>query len=400
MTSKYDDFLESLETRDPGALIQKEVIVDSKTGLPRQAGATQAEGEFIRRLKHIAERNLFVFSKGIMNRTYLTRSLHLPMCQRLQQCPPFRKMVLFPRDHAKTSVVSHCLPLHIIIQQAATNPYFPGLDGTDCRILLSGETETRATGNLRVMRTAFEENALLRSLWPHACWDNPRRQAKKWNDQELICPRESEYPDPTIRAIGVGGAITGARPNVLIKDDLVSIEAANSTVVMQAAIDWHVASRALMDEYEHETGLESLEFIVGTRWAVYDLYQYIIDEDPTVEYWIRAIVEDEKTIWFERFNMKKVEQLRKEFGSMFWLLYMNSAANPDLTDFDTTMIREFALNEGVLMFTDDERDVVLTEGLKEAVVIPKTPRGAELNKHTWDMLLGKGRGEYLRFKYK
>jgi len=49
---------------------------------------------------------------------------------------------------------------------------------------------------------------------------------------------------------------------------------------MLAAIEWHKASRALLDEYEKESGLVSLEWIIGTRWAVFDLYSYIMDNDP------------------------------------------------------------------------------------------------------------------------
>jgi hypothetical protein len=87
----------------------------------------------------------------------------------------------------------------------------------------------------------------------------------------------------------VGGAITGAHPNILIKDDLVSIEAANSPTVMQSAIQWHVASRALINSPG------CLEYIIGTRWSVADIYQYILDNDPTVEVVIRSIVEGGQT---------------------------------------------------------------------------------------------------------
>jgi hypothetical protein len=352
----------------------------------------------------VAERDLYVFSKGVMGRRYLTRHLHLPVCKGLQKIPPFRKLRLLPRDHAKTSIVSHCLPPHIIIQPKERNCYFPGMQGTECRILLAGETEPRATGNLRVIRHAFEANQLLRALWPQVVWERPQRDAPKWNDKELIVPRETEFPDPTIRAIGVGGAITGARPNVLIKDDLVSLEAANSEVVMQAAIEWHKVSRALMDEYEKSTGLQSLEFIIGTRWAVYDLYQYIIDNDSTVDVSARAIIENGKPIWPERFSHERIEQLRREFGSMFYLLYMNSAADPELTDFDLELLRhfEFVADGRELEFSEDERDARLAELIEQGVEVKQPPlRGQKFTAKTWQLYFGQehGRGEFLRLKY-
>ena len=323
---KFTDFIDAMDDEEAiekltAPTLQREVVVDSKTGMPRQAGATLPEGEFIKRLKLRSERDLYVFSKAIVGRDYLTKELHLPVCNFLQKVPPFRKMLLLPRRHAKTSLVAHCLPPHIVIQPVHHNIYFPnsGLAGTENRILLSGETEKMASKNLRVIQSIFEGNELFRAFWPHVCWEKSRRQSKSWNSLEMITPRENEWPDPTIRAIGVGGAITGARPTVLIKDDLISIEAANSEVVMQTAIDWHIASRALMEEYEKNTGLEALEYIIGTRWAVFDLYQYVLDSDPTVEPIVRSIVEDGEPIWPEHFNHKKIDQLKKEFGSYYWL---------------------------------------------------------------------------------
>jgi hypothetical protein len=408
MTSTTDKYSELLEIYDDEDAIsrfqpedfQKEVVVDQKTGVARQAGTT-APAEFINRLKKRCESDLHVFSKAIMGRDYLTKALHLPICNFLQKTPPFRKLLLLPRDHAKTSIVAHCLPPHIIIQSAESNIYFPGWNGSEMRILLAGETEGMASRNLRVVQAVWESNQLFRTLWPHVCWTKPKSEAKKWNNLEMIVPRETEWPDPTVRAIGVGGAITGARPTVLIKDDLVSIEAANSETVMQTAIDWHIASRALMEEYEKDTGMEALEFIIGTRWAVWDLYEYVIQNDPTVETVIRAIIEDEKPIWPERFDQPRIAQLQREFGSMFWLLYMNSAANPELSDFDVSKVRYFEFQGNELLFTETEDDALLEEKwtrnpLGDGV---KTPSGAPLNKHTWKHILGRGRGEFFRLRY-
>jgi hypothetical protein len=220
-------------------------------------------GRAIKRMRKRAEESLYFFCKGILNRHFLTPALHKPVCEFLQTIPPFRKLVLMPREHAKTAIVSGGLPLHIIIQPAATNIYFPGLEGSECRIMLAGENLRMARKNLRVIESTHSENKLFRALWPHRVWEQPRRQSKAWNQDALIFPRDNEWPDPTLWALGVDGAVTGARPNVMIKDDLVSVEAANSDVVMDSAIEWHRVSRALLDTYEIESGMQSLEFIIG-----------------------------------------------------------------------------------------------------------------------------------------
>lgn len=235
----------------------RELVIDAKTGRPRHAGADVAEGEYIMQFRRDAEASLYVFTKGILVRDYLTPTLHRPFCDWLQTCPPYRKAGLLPREHAKSSIVSHGLPLHILIQPDDANLYFPGESGANQRVLLACETEGRGKDHLRVMASAMEANDIFRGFWPHRCWENPRRESKKWNDVEVIIPRASEFPDPSIRVIGVGGAITGAHPTVVIKDDLVTLEAMNSVTVMQGAIEWHITSRALTNR------AGTLEFIIG-----------------------------------------------------------------------------------------------------------------------------------------
>lgn len=376
-----------------------EVVIDGN-GLPRQAGATTPEGEWIRRYKRCAEQDLFVFLKGILGRFFLTPHFHREVCRFIQQRNFFRKLVLMPREHAKTTIVAGGLPPHILIQPAETNIYFPGLAGSECRILLAGETETMAKKNLRVVTSVFEENKLFRALWPERVWQGGK--GKVWSSESIIIPRKNEWPDPSIRAIGVGGAVTGARPNVMIKDDLVSFKAANSDVVMDEAIEWHKASRALLDKYEVESGLHSLEYIIGTRWSVYDLYSYIIDNDPSVEVIddrFHKIIRDGKLLWPEKYTMSDIEQLRTEHGKNFYLLYLNSAADPALTDFDMEQIRDFRIVNGCIEFEEDERDRRL-EGRRERqqaraggmIPAPKVTRGQKFNAELMKRIAESGGG--------
>lgn len=381
----------------------RELIADEKYSRVRQAGADR-EGEWVRRFKKAAERNLYVFAKGVMNRDYLTPHFHLSVCEFLQGTPPPRKMLLLPRNHAKTSIVSHCLPPHVLIQPADDNIYFPGLSGSESRILLAGEKEERAKDNLRVISAAFSDNPLLRALWPERVWEKPRRDAPRWNDSEIIIPREKEWPDPSVKAIGVGGAITGARPNVLIKDDIISVEAANSETVMQNAIDWHIVSRALLEKYEDDTGLAPLEFIIGTHWATFDLYTYIKENDPTVEVLSKAIFwandeGEQQILWPERYNWEGIDQLKKEYGRMFWLLFMNDPFDPSITDFDLSQVRRFSISGGRVQFCEDPRDEALDEAdKKETIETPKLEYAIPLNSRTYDTLFSQK--EYLMHKWK
>lgn len=392
--SDLDALLEGLDK--PGAddpIHPREIIVDAKTGQPRQAGATTPEGKFIVDFRKTAEQSLYAFGKGVLGFTRLTTSLHLPTAEWLTKIPPFRKLLLLPRDHLKTSLCSRALPMHVVIQPKESNLYYPGREGCNLRILLAGEKAENAENQLGWIAARFESNKTMRALWPHRLWEHPRRDARKWNASAIMLPRSEDYPEATIETIGVGGAVTGRHYDIMIKDDLTTLQAANSTVVMQTAIEWHEASRSLFDHPDH-----SLEFTIGTRWAVNDLYQHMIDNDPTVEWLKRAVIEDGKIIFPEMFSHKTIDEYKTRLGTLFPLLYMNEAADPSLVDFALADLREFRIIGDDIVFDEDERDLILAERQNA----PKPDfsallRGRPLSREEYQDFFS--RSEYLRLKY-
>ncbi|RJQ37456.1 MAG: hypothetical protein C4555_06380 [Dehalococcoidia bacterium] len=365
-----------------------ELTVDPKTGLVRQAGASMAEGEFVQRVKAQAEADLYTFAVSILGLTRMTKRLHLPVTRWLMHIPPYRKLLLLPRDHLKTSMM-RALETHMLLQPAERNPYFPGKDGSTTRVLLANETATNAMNQLRWIAGQFESNPLIRAFWPHRCWENARKQSKKWAEEAITLPRPQDFPEASIETIGVGGAVTGRHYDVLVKDDLISVEAMNSAVVMQGAIEWHKTSRALLDDPN-----VGLEFIIGTRWAVYDLYQDILDNDPSVEPLIRMAIEDGEPIFPEIFNLNALAQLSRELGPMFPLLYMNTPYDPSLVDFDLHDIRTYEAVGQVLRFATTEHDQRLAERYAVASLpLPPVPQGTVLNSRTYESIF---RGRHIR----
>lgn len=351
-----------MELSDLVPSLHTEVVVQPN-GQPRQAGATQPEGDAVRRWRQRAESSLFFFAVGVLGYEFLSPRLHKPICAWLATVPPRRKMLMIPRGHGKTTLVGQALPLHLWIQPASGNLYFPNAPGTNTRILLAGETEQRATDHLRVIQSHLESNDVLRGLWPHIAWANPRRQARKWNDTEMIIPREREMPDPSLRAIGVGGAATGSHPNVLIKDDLTTEKAANEPSTMQTALKWHANSRALL-----ASPATDLEFITCTRWAVNDLPGHVMEHDPTVEVntlW-RSITDGDEPIWPEHPTYGAagaIANLMAEFGTRFPLLYQNSVVDSGLVDFSAADLRRFELHGDSIVFNEDDRDAALATAM-------------------------------------
>lgn len=413
-----DDYLASLSDSEVAASAPVELVIDRRTGRARQAGTVDPDGLYPELLRERAERSLFVFAKGILGYDFLTRRLHKPICDWLVAVwPPHkrRKGLLIPRFHGKSTIVSQCLPIHMHIQPDSASPvsaddrraaferrtapgeaglYFADRSGADTRVLIVCKSEPRASKHLRVVQTHYETNAMLRALWPHRCWDVPRRQAKKWNDTELLIPRTHEYADVSLQAIGIGGAITGGHFDARIYDDIIDIEDANSVTVMESAIDWHTASRAL----SHDPAT-SLEFDIGTRWAVHDLYEHIERHDPSVEWLKMAIVEGGLPIWPEKMSLEMVGQLQREFGPLFALQFMNAAADPSLVDFLEADLRAYRFEGDLIEFDEDDRDAALVEratGPREEAQRGDAMRGQRLTADT--LVEAMGRHEFLRLK--
>lgn len=339
----------------PPELTPADLVIEARTGRVRQAGAAQAEGSTILELKRAAQRDLFIFAKFILQRRRLVPHFHGRLCRAIQQVPPRRKCYLIPMGTFKTSIISQSLPIHMHIQDAATNGYWSGLDGAEMRVLLACETEGIASSRLRWIEGQWEENKLLKAFWPHRMWDR-LSDAPKWNETEMVLRRSVDFPEPSLRAIGVGGAFVGHHYNVIIKDDLIGFDAANSRAVMESAIDWHKAARTRFSPDE-DLGLE---FIIGTRWAPGDLYE-VIEQDPTVEFTSYGLIQDGKPLIPEIFPLEKIEQLQREEGVMFWLWRMNSAANPELVDFDLSHLRTYKLKDNLIYFDEDDRDIDLAK---------------------------------------
>lgn len=381
-----------------------EIVVDARTGEVRQAG-TSAAGAVIEATRAKAEENLYFFGKVIMGYDLLSPTLHLPTCDMLTRSPPYRKLILIPRGHLKTTILK-AMVLHALIQPADRNIYFPrGIGalthslGTSTRILLASKTAQLACDTLSEITLAYESNQLLKAFWPHAVWDYPSRQSSAWNRERITLPRNDIFKEASVETVGVGGQITGYHFNMHVFDDLVDINDANSPTTMQTAIEWWKASRALMDDPD-----KTLEYTVGTRWAVNDLYDYIIKNDPSVECVIRRVIEDGQPIFPERYSLDTISRLETEMQSMFPLLYMNNATDPSLVDFNMDAVRRFYITDGKICYDEIPEDALSAErqGVATEIAAMRAGRPAErstplhLDKAGWDHL--RARNDYLKLR--
>ena len=105
-----------------------------------------------------------------------------------------------------------------------------------------------------------------------------------------------------------------------------------------------------------------------------------------------GIVEDGKPLLPERFSLEKIEELRRSFGALFPLLYMNNPVDKSLVDFDEADLRYYLIDGGDIVFDEDDRDVKLNQsyGSVGLTQVPALLRGQRLTPDLQRRLAGSG----------
>lgn len=258
--------------------------------------------------------NLFVFA-NICGFTKLTESCHGPVCVFIDHNKKRFKLILYPRDHYKTSTITIAGGLR------------HGVRDPEQRILIANETSTNAQRFLRSKRQIMEKNRLFRALYGHVIPKDTR--SIRWNDSELDLNRQGYYPEPTFDTIGMTGAMTSRHYTHMIFDDPISEEAIKSDKVMKDTIDRMGALLNLMSEPKNDSF-----WLVGTRWALHDVYSHHERVYGTaLGKLVRAVIEDGKIIFPELIDEETLALMRRSMTPYkFSCLMMNNPRNEELQD--------------------------------------------------------------------
>ena len=206
-----------------------------------------------------------------------------------------RSLTLAPRGFGKSTLLS------------ITRCIFEIVNNPDVRILLVSATQAQAEAFVREVRGHLERNSLFRTLFGDLV-------GPKWTDRELIVNRRRRIAkEPTIFAIGVGGALVSRHFDVIICDDIVDEENARTESRREKLRTWFY--KVLLPCLEPDGGMS----VVGTRYHYRDLYGHLIETGFTPEATIiRAIDADGKSPWPEKFSVERLEQIRREAGTVIF----------------------------------------------------------------------------------
>jgi hypothetical protein len=190
------------------------------------------------------------------------------------------------------------------------------------RILLGGETSTMASIRVDACRTQLDSNPLLIAAFGHL---NPAEippeqrltKKEKWIASEFVVNRSNfALADPTMRAVGVGGATLGARCDIGIGDDIVSPKNCNTLGMSAKTMSW------LDTDFYSRVEPNGQFILVGTPQKWDDPYQRIRQEKNSV---YRVFIGDAvtregpggeilETLWGDKFPPAELEKRKQVMG--------------------------------------------------------------------------------------
>ena len=168
-----------------------------------------------------------------------------------------RVVMLAPRDHGKTEIVSKIYPLWRICRDR------------NIRIVMLTKTQELATRNSMLIRAELERNPKL--IADYGAFYHVK-ESFVWQQSKWVVVRSKAQKDPTFTAVGVDSAATGNRCDLLIGDDVIDEDSVTTPEKIQKII------RLIKGTYFPLVGRAGQIAMIGTRKNFNDLYGHLLKE--------------------------------------------------------------------------------------------------------------------------
>jgi predicted phage terminase large subunit-like protein len=183
---------------------------------------------------------------------------------------------LWSREHYKSTWITFGLTLQDILASHGEDPC-PTWNGIEPTFGIFSHNRPNAKAFLRQIKVEAEDNTFLKSLFPDVMWENPKRDASKWSEDDgLVFKRKSNPKESTLEAWGVvEGQPTGKHFNVLIYDDVVTKEQTTSPEMINKTTEMWELSLNLGTEGGRNR-------YIGTRYHFFDTYKTIMNRKAAI----------------------------------------------------------------------------------------------------------------------
>lgn len=202
--------------------------------------------------------DLYFLLRYVLNRPDCEHQWILDRCREVQASPNGH-LDLWAREHYKSTIITFALT----IQDVLRNP--------ELTVGIFSHTRPNSKAFLRQIAREFESNEALKALFPDVLWANPQKEASSWSlDNGIVIKRKGNPKEGTIEAHGlVDGQPTGKHFQLLVYDDVVTLDSVTSTDMIRKTTD------ALAMSYN--LGADGGERrMIGTRYDYADSYSEVI----------------------------------------------------------------------------------------------------------------------------
>ena len=248
-----------------------------------------------------------------MRNDWLTKEVHLPLCNFLQSPYPLKKLVEQPRGFLKTTIASIYYPIWRSVNDSLV------------RVLITQNTFDNAAKKVYKIRSIFEKNELFRALYPELI-PNFNSKSIRWSNECAEINRPETFEEGTFEAAGIGTKITTRHYDLIIEDDTVTAETSDlsedeiapNMEDVAKAIGWHKMATNLCINYETFERI-----VIGTRWFQEDMIAYVKEKEPGYAkffmdvYGRRVLGEskEEEAIYPLRFSNAVLEDQKIDLGT-------------------------------------------------------------------------------------
>lgn len=225
--------------------------------------------------REFSRQDLFFMLGWTLSRFEVGRSDFLfERCREVQN-EPNNCIDLWAREHFKSSIITNGLT----IQELMIDP--------ELTFGIFSHTRDISKAFLKQIKREFEGNDILRVAFPDIIWNNPRKEAPQWNEDDgIILKRKKNPKEASIEAWGlVEAQPTGRHFSRLVYDDVVTL----SSVRTPGQIENTTNAYRLSLNLGAEGGVKR---IIGTRYHFNDTYGQIMRDSPDMKVRLHAATKD------------------------------------------------------------------------------------------------------------
>src|SRR3990167_46115 len=219
---------------------------------------------YLGRIRTEASKDLFVFNKYVLEAEKGDSSFvklgefHKDLCHFVTDRHDRKKLILIPRSHLKSKLITIGYSLFRIIQDPKI------------RILIYSATWQMAVDLHLSIQKVLQSNEMIHTLYGNLF------EGAKEQSQDRTRLKENDKREPTVTAAGIDNNLVGGHYDIIIMDDVVNRDNINTREQIEKVVKRYKDSLDLLEP-------KGQLIIIGTRWHDSDLYGWILDSSNNIK---------------------------------------------------------------------------------------------------------------------